>query len=333
MTLRRLTLAGLALALSLASVARAADALPRALAAPLTAAWTGLPLRAAADRLAEIGGVAVVVDRRIDPGTLVDLDAEREKLADVLTRVATAAGAEAAAYAGHVRIVPRGHGAALVAAERQRVDELRGLAPRFRTAALANHTAEWPDGAVPRELVGAAAAEAGIVLAGLDELPHDHFPAAHLPPLPLAHRVDLLLAHFDRRVEWKPRVARGSDEIVYPIVRIVPADPAAAEADLLPRVSRTTVPAAAAPPGSVTTFTLTVAAPLEELLATVGRRLGLRIDLERAALARVGVAPGEIVRLEVRDASREQLLDAILEPRGLAWRIEGDTLRVSAAER
>lgn len=327
----RTALPGIALAAVLAApVARAADALPRALATPVTAAWTGLPLRAAADRLAGIGGVAIVVDRRINPGTPVSLDADGEPLAAVLARVAAAAGAEAVAYAGHVRLVPLGRGAALAAAERLRADELRALAPRFRTAALASRKAQWPDGAVPREIIAAAAAEAGITLAGLDDLPHDHFPAAQLPSLPLAHRIDLLLAHFDRRVEWRPRIARGDQAAVYPIVAIAAAAADAGGEPLLPRAS----PAPGAGQAeAATTYTLTVAAPLEELLTTLARRFALTLDLDRPALARIGVAPGEIVRLEVRDASRDQLFDAITKSRGLAWRIEGQTLFVSAAPR
>lgn len=325
-TRRRMALHGIALAMSLAAPpARAADAVARALAAPVTATWAGLPLRAAANRLGEIGGIAVVVDRRIDPDTLVSLRADKEKLADVLTRVAAAAGAEAVAYAGHVRLVPRGRGAALAAAERMRAEELRGLAPRFRTAALASHQAEWPDGAVPREIVADAAARAGIVIAGLDGLPHDHFPAARIPQLPLADRVDLILAHFDRRVAWKPRIAGGDQAAVYPLVTIVEA--AAGGGPLLPEPRAS--PAAGEAGAGSTTYTLTVAAPLEELLTALARRFALRLDLDRAGLARVGVAPGEIVRLELRDASREQVLDAIAKPRRLAWRIDGDALSVS----
>ena len=78
-------------------------------------------------------------------------------------------------------------------------------------------------------------------------------------------------------------------------------------------------------------YTLTVAATLEELLSTLARRFGLELALDGAGLARAGVAPAEIVRLELKDVSREQLLDAICAPRQLAWHIEGDTLSVSAA--
>jgi hypothetical protein len=311
--------------------ARAADALPRVLATPVTAAWKGLPLRAAAERLAQIGGIAVVVDRRIDPDTRIGLRAEGDALADVLTRVANDADAEAVAYAGHVRLVPRGGGAALVAAEKPRADELRRLPIRLRTTIRASREASWPDGAVPREIVAAAAAEAGIVIAGLDDLPHDHFPAARLPRLPLADRVDLLLAHFDRRVEWQPRAVRGEEAAEFPIVAIAAADADASGGRLLPKPS--TAPNPAQDGAAATTFTLTVAAPLEELLSTLAGRFALTLDLDRPGLSRVGVAPGEIVRLELRDATRGQILDAILGPRGLVWRIEGDRLRVSAAGR
>lgn len=331
-TRRRMALHGIALAAVLAALpARAAEAVARALATPVTATWTKLPLRAAADRLSEIGGIAIVVDRRIDPDTLVSLRAEGETLADVLIRVAAGAGAEAAAYAGHVRLVPVGRGAALAAAERRRADELRRLPSRFRPAALARRETLWPDGAVPCEIVADAAAEAGIVIAGLDDLPHDHFPAAQVSQLPLADRVDLILAHFDRRIEWKPRVARGSDEVAYPLVTIADVDADAGGGPLLPEPSASPAPGRAG--AGATTYTLAVAAPLEELLAALARRFSLTLDLDRAGLARAGVAPGEIVRLELRDASRDQVLDAIAKPRGLAWRIEGDTLSVSGATR
>lgn len=325
-------LCGIVLATLLAAPAtRAADAPARALATPMTATWAGLPLRAAAERMAPIGGIAIVIDRRIDPDTRITLRTDGDRLADVLTRVASDTDAEAAFYAGHVRLVPRGRGAALVAAEKRRADELRRLPNRFRTSVATRRETSWPDGAVPRELVAAAAAEAGIVIAGLDELPHDHFSAANLPPLPLADRVDLLLAHFDRRIEWKPRTARGTETAVFPIVTIAAADADAHGGPLLPEP--TAAPAAGRADATATTFTLTVAAPLEELLFTLARRFALTLDLDRPGLARVGVAPGEIVRLELRDATREQVLDAILEPRGLIWRIEGDRLRVSAAGR
>ena len=63
----------------------------------------------------------------------------------------------------------------------------------------------------------------------------------------------------------------------------------------------------------------------------IAQRLGLSLELDRESLHRRGVVPGEIVKATVQDASREQLLDAILEPLHLEWTIGGGTLRVFAA--
>lgn len=328
---RQILLLGAVAAVLTTATGRAAAPVPEPLAAPVTATWTGLPLRQATDRLAEIGSLAVVLDRRIDPDTLVSIDVAGEPLAAVLDRLAVAAGGVMVPYAGHVRIVPRTRAAALAAADPLRADELRGLSRRVRTTVLATGTSSWPDGAVPRDLVAALATHAGIVIAGLDDIPHDHFPVTRLPSLPLADRVDLLLAHFDQRVEWKPRAMRASDAAVFPIVPIADVDAAAADtAAARPQPSPLKT---AQTHAAQATYTLTVAAPLEELLATLARRFAVRLELDRDALAGRGVAPAEIVRLELKDATRDQLLDAILAPRGLAWRIDGEVLSVSAAPR
>jgi hypothetical protein len=71
-----------------------------------------------------------------------------------------------------------------------------------------------------------------------------------------------------------------------------------------------------------------VAAPLEELLTVIAARLQLKLDLDRESLTRSGIAPTEIVRATVKDASRDGLLDAILGPLSLQWTINDDTLRV-----
>lgn len=307
--------------------AAAAEPVSRALATPVTADWAGLPLRQAAARLAAVGRVAIVIDRRLDPDTPLTLHASAAPLDDVLARVADAAEAEVAAYAGHLRLVPRGRAGPLAAADRLRHEELGRLAHSLNARARQQAAWSWPDGAVPADLVAGVAAEAGIALEGLELLPHDHFPGAGLPALSLADRLDLVLAHFDRRVAWQPRPHRPEEKPVFALVAL-PQDAAAAAPARRPPPRRP-----APPPDAASTYTLTVAAPLDELLATLARRLGLTLALDRAALTRAGVAPAEIVRLELADASREQLLDAICKPRGLVWRIEAGTLSVSAAGR
>jgi hypothetical protein len=40
----------------------------------------------------------------------------------------------------------------------------------------------------------------------------------------------------------------------------------------------------------------------------------------------------EIIRLEIKDANREQLLDAIVKPLGLTWSIDNKTLYITAGD-
>jgi hypothetical protein len=77
-------------------------------------------------------------------------------------------------------------------------------------------------------------------------------------------------------------------------------------------------------------FTLRLEAPLDEALAAIATRLGLVLDLDRDSLAARGMQPGEIVRAQVTDASREALLDAVVGPLGLRWTITEKRLRVFA---
>jgi hypothetical protein len=302
----------------------AAAGMHHAPAAPtIDAHWTGVPLREVAARLSDLGGVAVIVDRRLDPTVLVTLAASSEPLDEVLAAVAAQGDAEVALLAGHARIAPAAGAARARAGESLREQEIRRLAPPLRRLAQARRDWTWRDGARPAELVAAAAADAGIALEGLDTLPHDHFPSADLPPLALAERLDLVLAHFDRRVEWKPRVDSAGQR---PTFRIVPI---AATSSAPPgKTPWRVAPAKPPPPESAATYSLKVAAPLDDLLATLAKRFGLVLDLDRQSLERRGVAPREIIRLDVKDASRESLLDAVLDPLSLGWRIEGKTLHV-----
>ena len=76
------------------------------------------------------------------------------------------------------------------------------------------------------------------------------------------------------------------------------------------------------------TYSLQVAAPLDALLATLAKRLELTLDIDRALLHARGIAGGEIIRLDVTNVSRDELLEAILDPLALDWQIEEQTLRV-----
>ncbi len=293
---------------------------------PVHATWTAQPVRLVAAQLSRLAGKPVVLDRRLDPTTEITLVAAGEPFDTVLTAIATRAGGQVIDLAKTIRITLPAVTGRCVAAEQTRSQEISRL-PEPQRNALAEAAAwHWPAGSRPRDLVATAAAEAGIKVDGLDGIPHDHFPAAELPPLPLADRLDLILAHFDLRMAWS-RSPTGSR----PRGSIVPLpDAAAAAAGAGPPAKRPPRQRPPQPSGTKQVYTLRLEAPLEEALTAISRQLGLRLDLDAASLAARGIAPRGIARADVRSATRDALLDAILTPLALSWRIHEGTLRVWA---
>lgn len=285
---------------------------------PVHARWTGLPLADWTERVSQLAGRPVVLDRRIDPDRLVTLECDGDPLESVLARVARDAGGAVEVLASSLRIVPSAALGRAAAAERARTREVATAAADLRRKVLAREPWHWPAGATPRALIGDAAQAAGIEIADLDRVPHDHVRAASLTALTLGERLDLVLAHYDLRVAWGTRPR---------IVAVEAADAIAVATDSRPRGS--TSPRQPRGPG-VDVFTLRLEAPLDEALAAIATRLGLVLDLDRDSLAARGMQPGEIVRARVTDASREELLDAVVGPLGLRWTIADKRLRVFA---
>ena len=313
------------------------------LAAPVTATWSGIGLRPWAERVSETAGRPVLIDRRMNPDTAISLECQNEPLLEVLTRAATIAGGELAVLESSIRIVPRGRADLVLRAEAARTAELTSLPPRSRSMLANKEPWQWPAGARPRDLLADAATQAGIALEGIDSVPHDHLPAASLPEMALAERLDLLLASFDLRIDWRvaetaadPRGNAAPTGRVIPIASGIASRPATAAAGKprtraptgTPTGRRPAPPQKAAVRGQ--TFSLEVAAPLEEALTAIATRLELQLELDRESFARKGIAPGEIVRARVTNASRDELLRAILDPLDLDWAITGTTLRVFA---
>jgi len=295
----------------------------------VSGSWTGLPLRAWAERATTLAGRPVILDRRIDPQIPVTFTARGEPLRTVLDRVATAADAAVDELDATLRIVPQSVAGQAAAGDARRRREIAALPPALRRRLAPAEPWQWPAGARPRDLLAGLAAAAGLDVAGLDAIPHDHFPAADLPAVSVAERFDLVLAHFDHRVAWDGRPGQPAGRIV-PLAAAAPApeqNPGRAD------------PARPAPrPGERPrrtvkvrdTYTLRLEAPLDQALAAVAAQLGLAIDLDLASLVARGIAPGEIVRAEVAEASRDELITAIVGPLGLAWRIEDGRLAVFA---
>lgn len=297
-----------------AASAAAADVLET----PIRGSWTRLPLGRWAARVSAMAGIPVVVDRRLDFTLPITLESPGLPLAEVLDRVATLAAADVEVLASSVVLVPEAAAGRATAGERARTRAVAALPAGERHKLAARAAWAWPAGSRPRQLVAELAAAAGLRLAGLDEIPHDHLPAVHLPPLTVAERIDLVLAQYDLRVEWQPDGGR-----------ITPLPPAAVQRPR-PAADRPRPPSRRQDGPAAERYSLRLEAPLDQAVAAVARRFELQPRIEMAALEARGIAAEEIIRVQVEDVDRDRLLDAVVAPLGLAWAIEGDTLRIFA---
>jgi len=304
---------------------------------PVQATFQRLPLRTLLERLQATTSAPLVLDRRIDPTQPVSLDCRGEPLRIAVEQLAETVDAELAVLESSAWLVPAGSAGCFIAADRLRQQSLRRLPLGERRQLAATTAWSWPAGTTPaallEELVTTASASGHpLALIGLEEaVPHDHLAAGSLPPLSLAERFDLLAMQYGQRVDWTV-AGRGQGRLQGTLKPL----PAASD---VPPVAKTSASRPKRPAGprrrpvnpGTSRYTLRVAAPLEELLAAVGKQLQLTVTIDLPALRRQGIDPREIIRLEIADVDRDGLLDAIVSPLNLHWTIEGSTLTVTTS--
>lgn len=302
----------------------AGPALQRQLLEPIGLTLSGSPLRQALDGLGRRQRVAVLLDRRIDPGQPVELRLDDVPLEDAFRQIAARhhlgySLLGPVAYFGPPEVATR-----LPALFALRRDEAR----RLPTAALWLRLKPlgWRDFALPRELLAGLAEENGLRLTGLEQVPHDLWAAADLPPLALVDRLGLIAAQFDLTPAFSP----AGDGLS--LVRI-PAD-----MRLPPSTPEVRRPQAVSPGGKASKrrpeerYTVPRAkGPLEVLLRQLADRFGLELKIDREGLSRAGISLQQPVEFSVREATLDELLEAVLRPAGCAFRRRGDVLEVGPA--
>jgi hypothetical protein len=178
--------------------------LQKRLSKPVDVLWPGNPLRKAIENLSRTEEVAVLIDRRVDPQRKVSLRLERVPLAAALQEIARRQELGCCllgpvAYFGPPRVAAR-----LRTLSALRTEEARHLPAEAKARLLQLKPMAWNDLAVPRALLAQLTHENGLVLSGLERVPHDLWAAADLPPLSLVDRLTLIAAQFDLTFQAAP---------------------------------------------------------------------------------------------------------------------------------
>ena len=281
-------------------------------------------VRRALTNVAGANGLAVVLNRDVDPTVPVSLQTAGGTVAEALTEVSRQADAVAAPVGGAVFVGPPATVAAVLAAVDARRAELRpgrGVSKTVRERLLAPHPVEWADYATPREVVAAIGARFGVRIENSDAVPHDVWAGGRLPAADAAAALSAVLGQFGLTFAWvddgravriEPPPANFAPPPAPPLT-IFAAKKAVGEGGGVPLERRR--------------FTLTVAAPVtvRQVMDTVAAS-GVRFEYDPRALASGGGNLDAAASVDLQGADAETFFAALFGPAGVTATFEGTTV-------
>ncbi len=314
--------------------------------------WPAVPLRQALSQFSRAERVALVIDRRIDPGREIHLRLQSAPIIEIFRTVAKGGKAGISVFGPVIYLGPPHSADRIRTVAQLRRDEAAGLPSVAQRKWLEAKPLAWDDFATPRALLARLASQAGATITELEQVPHDLWAAADLPALPLTDRLTLILEQFDLTFRL---AADGRSVELVPVpeeVGLVRRYPAGGRADqlasrwkeLAPRCrfkvvgdevyvcgrleDHERIAAAGRPAGgdrhpgrkpshgpAQKRFTARVQnKPLGQVLDSFAAQLKLEVKLDRAALAAAGVSLDQLVSFDVQQATLEELFRAILDP-------------------
>ena len=215
----------------------------------------------------------------------------------------------------------------------------------------------WDEATAPRDLLGGLILQCDIKIDGLDRIPHDLWAAADLPPLIFTDRLTLVANQFDLTVRFSadgesamlvdvcaekiavlhsyPIPAAQTMMIISKLKELLPttyfelvdkklfvrgtAEDQEFVADFL---SGRTVKKVVVLPGTKV-YQLSIVMPVGKLIEKLGPKLDLDVKIDEAAIDAANLSLKTEVKVDVKDATADQLLTAVLAPAGLTFDRQG----------
>jgi hypothetical protein len=177
-----------------------------ALDRPISGSWKGVALRAILRRLSRERDVAILLDRRVDPEQLIDIDTGERSLASAVDDIARLAHL-AVSRIGNCLIVSPPSAASrlrtLVALrERELAESDVDASERLSRLRTMHATIRWDDLDRPVDIVRTIGRQFGLSVAGIEQIPHDLWAGAVCPETTAAEALSLVLNQFDLTFEW-----------------------------------------------------------------------------------------------------------------------------------
>lgn len=336
---------------------RTGDDFRRQLSASASITWSENPLGAALASLAAQWRIAIWLDRRVDPEQAVDFTISDQPLDTCLRELAASRHLGVAYVDSLVYIGPPAAADVLDTLAELRFDEAQALPADWRDSLSRRADWKWDELAEPRELLQQLVRDNHLSLLDRESIPHDLWPARELPALPLTHCLSLVLVGFGKsytfdaaqrqlRIVDMPATATLARDYPlkgtargrlaelrrqFPAARLETAGErlrvlGSAEDHYWIRRSLLGLPSLAPRAGTPTDtrYTLRAANRFDVLAKALAQRLGVQVEFAPDIEAKVA----QQVTLEVKEATRDELLQALVDTVGLHYELRGKLLRI-----
>jgi hypothetical protein len=284
--------------------------------------WQRVPLRDALARLHALFDDAVFVDRRVDPSMRISLDIEATSAEEVVVAIAAGQDLGVARLGRLVYLGPSSAADELRSISAARYQEVARLPAELRASLTQKQPTTWPRLGEPRALIASIIEHRGWRIANADAIPHDLWSAGELPGLSLADQLTVLLIGFDLTFELRPQ--DRTIQVVAMKIFVKPPSPSQAKKQPTPPAS-----AKRSKHGARQEYTLRVPEqPVGVVLQALAKKLNWTIQIDEEAIRKAGKSLATPVSFSVENVDQEHLLDALLVPAGLDYRIEGKQIRI-----
>lgn len=332
------TAALLAVLLSIPTHAAAAGtwatgpALQQRLTQPVDIVWTNNPLRKALESLSRAQKVAILLDRRVDPGQKVDLSVRAAPLESVLQLIARHCELGVCRLGAVVYLGPPQATSRLRALAALREEDVRRLPPAAGRKFLQLKALAWEELAVPRDLLAQLGQENRLEVAGVNRVPHDLWPAADLPPMSLVDRLMLIAIQFDLTFEI---AADGASLTLIPIPDNFAGTSEQPEHVVAPPPPKTKRPPRepAGGPGKIRVDRMSVQQqPVGAVLKQLAERLKLDLRIDYKAIEEAGISLDQRVSATVENVTIDELFREVLKTTPLTFRRTQKVIEIGPAK-
>jgi hypothetical protein len=294
------------------------EALRQKLAEPVDVLWTEIPLRQAIESLSQAKKVAILIDRRVDPSRKLEVSLKEEPLESALKKIASPLGLGVSRLGAVIYLGPRPAAEHLPAVAATLTRDIRGLSTAMQRKYLQPKGFAWEDLATPRELLERLGRENDVKVANLEQMPHDLWAAADLPPSSLVDRLTLIAIQFDMTFQ----VSAGGKQLELVHLPETGESPSEGNQHGTTPLAKAKHPAAE-PPTSVDKIRIDRISvkekPLGPVLKQLAERLHLELRIDQEAIQAAGISLEQRVSMQVENATVDELFQALLKSTRLTF--------------